>query len=403
MFNNIFFSADPNMFPSLKCCIFVIIMDTVKNFAADFSPEVLRLYEYWSAFLDGKVIFNRPYSKIHAVGHCRRVLLLALAVGREIFGDDPEALEILAQAAVFHDTRRIDEGYDKGHGARAAAYYKGYCLAHPEVVFHPETAFLIRYHDLDDNLGIEAIRKHFGADAPRVEKLYAVFKDADALDRPRLGPHGLDPLFLRTAPARAMVDFAKNMVMATIDPEAYEEVCREVDEVMSRFRKMLLIVDPQYDFIDGPLPVPGAAQAMDDLATYIRQTDGQYTVRVITADSHPADHMSFTGNGGEWPPHCVAGTRGESIYISIICAIENTSDLNIFVTKGTERDREEYSIFANPQSAGIIDKVIKMSGIVKIDICGLAGDICVARTLEDGRRLYPDISWRLLKPFSPTL
>ena len=40
---------------------------------------------------------------------------------------------------------------------------------------------------------------------------------------------------------------------------------------------------------------------------------------------------------------------------------------------------------------------------VKIDICGLAGDICVARTLEDGRRLYPDISWRLLKPFSPTL
>ena len=27
-------------------------------------------------------------------------------------------------AAVFHDSRRLDDGIDKGHGSRAAAYYK---------------------------------------------------------------------------------------------------------------------------------------------------------------------------------------------------------------------------------------------------------------------------------------
>ena len=30
-------------------------------------------------------------------------------------------------AAVFHDSRRLDDGIDKGHGSRAAAYYKEYC------------------------------------------------------------------------------------------------------------------------------------------------------------------------------------------------------------------------------------------------------------------------------------
>lgn len=390
------------MLPTLKCCIFVINMNTTAHLAA-FAPEVRRLYRYWSAFFDGKVRFNRPDSLIHAAGHCRRVLLHALAIGHYIFGHDPDALEILAQAAVFHDTRRLDEGYDKGHGARAAVYYKEYCREHPEVVFHPETVLLIRFHDLDDNLGIEAIRKEFGDGAPRVETLYAIFKDADALDRPRLGPHGLDPLFLRTAPARSSVDFAKELIHATIDPEAYRRVCAEVNAVMDRFRKMLLIVDAQHDFIDGTLPVPGAAGAMDALATYIRQTDGQYTLRVLTADAHPADHISFKENGGMWPAHCVAGTPGAAIWQPILNAIEATSGQTVFLTKGTDPAREEYSIFANTLSAQTIDTLIRQLDIVKIDICGLAGDICVARTLRDGQKLYPQIKWRLLEPFSPTI
>lgn len=41
----------------------------------------------------------------------------------------------------------------------------------------------MRYHDLDDSKGVEAIRKAFGKDADRVVRLYEIFKDADALDR----------------------------------------------------------------------------------------------------------------------------------------------------------------------------------------------------------------------------
>ena len=35
--------------------------------------------------------------------------------------------------------------------------------------------------------------------------------------------------------------------------------------------KLLLIVDPQVDFITGSLPVEGAAKAMDALATYVKE------------------------------------------------------------------------------------------------------------------------------------
>ena len=72
------------------------------------------------------------------------------------------------------------------------------------MTYHPETVYLMRYHDLDDSKGVEAIRKAFGKDADRVVRLYEIFKDADALDRWRLGPDGLDPKYLRTAPAKPM-------------------------------------------------------------------------------------------------------------------------------------------------------------------------------------------------------
>lgn len=321
------------------------------DYAAEFGPEVMRLYNYWNSFFNGKVIFNRPFSKVHSAGHCRRVLLHALVVGLDVFGPDEDALEILAQASVFHDTRRIDEGFDTGHGARAAVYYKEYCSSHPDMHFHPETVVLIRYHDLDDEKGIEAIRKYFGAGAPRVEKLYAVFKDADALDRPRLGPYGLDPLYLRTAKAQDQVDFAKRLVAETIDPEAYHKVCRDVDRVMRHQRKMMLIT--------------GIGIACDKLARYILQTDGQYAMRVLAA-------------GGSISPvlnQALAETSGAVEYI------ENKTD-----------------VFQTPDSAAILHGIITGGHILRIDICGRTS--AVEASLDAGKRLYPAIQWRLLSPFT---
>ena len=63
-------------------------------------------------------------------------------------------------------------------------------------------------------------------------------------------------------------------------------------------KKLLLIVDPQIDFITGTLPVAGAAEAMDALAKYVKEKGNEYNVKIVTADWHPYHHSSFADEGG---------------------------------------------------------------------------------------------------------
>ena len=71
--------------------------------------------------------------------------------------------------------------------------------------------------------------------------------------------------------------------------------------------------------------------------------------------------------------------------------------------KGTNKDTEEYSIFKNSQSAAIIEELIKKHEIKQIDICGIAGDICVLNTLKDGVVLYGKEMFNVLEDYSPSL
>lgn len=117
--------------------------------------------------------------------------------------------DILCLAAVFHDSRREDEGLDKGHGLRAAEYYGHYCTVN-NLPFVPEVHLICAYHDHDDSEGIADIT-HLIENAEGCIRLYRVFKDADALDRFRLGPNGLDVRFLRNAQALELVETAKEI------------------------------------------------------------------------------------------------------------------------------------------------------------------------------------------------
>lgn len=214
-------------------------MITPAEFYRSLPGNLQQKFSEWSKFLYNDVEFNMPDSPLHAMGHCERVLFHALFMGdREMGGQDFEALEILAHAAMFHDTRRLDEYQDTGHGARAAVYYEDFCRQHDsDITFHPEAACLMRYHDLDDKVGIEAIRKAFPENHGRVEKLYAIFKDADALDRWRLGRWGLDEKYLRTPSSRLLVEAARRLVNATMSPELLDHYDRLVDSIMRKKNK----------------------------------------------------------------------------------------------------------------------------------------------------------------------
>ncbi len=178
-------------------------------------PAVHEPFRRWAEYMYEHVPFHLPDSEIHAHAHCERVLLYALLLAEKLLPGDAEAMEVLAHAAVFHDTRRENDGRDTGHGARAADFYESFCQKHTELHFLPEAACLMRWHDRDDAKGRAAIAASFADSAARVALLYSVFKDADALDRWRLGRYGLDVNRLRTDEAAHLAGFSRTLVSMT--------------------------------------------------------------------------------------------------------------------------------------------------------------------------------------------
>ena len=112
--------------------------------------------------------------------------------------------------------------------------------------------------------------------------------------------------------------------------------------------KVLLIVDPQNDFITGSLAVPGAKKAMDYLTEWLREHHTEYDAFVVTLDQHPADHCSFQVQGGQWPIHCVRYTVGAALYPPLAEILMNTKRSGasvFFVPKAMSRHRDAYSAF----------------------------------------------------------
>lgn len=168
-------------------------------------------------------------------------------------------------------------------------------------------------------------------------------------------------------------------------------------------KRILMIIDPQVDFIAGSLPVPGAEQPMNALAEYVRAEAGRYDLIIVTADRHPADHCSFAENGGPWPRHCVEGSGGATVWPPLNDALTALGDKVLYLYKGIDPGHEEYSIFKNHNSAAEIDRIIKDGEVTGVDVCGLAGDVCVAGTLRDGVGLYGRGLFHVLPEFTPSL
>lgn len=144
--------------------------------------------------------------------------------------------------------------------------------------------------------------------------------------------------------------------------------------------KILLIVDPQVDFISGSLAVEGAKEKMDALASALQNGEIDCDYVMVTKDFHPSNHCSFKENGGQWPPHCVKGTAGSCVYAPLWSVINNYAyrkDTDIFI-KGDSPDKEEYSIFDNLESLSVISDILldfESDPDNEIRVVGIAGFI----------------------------
>lgn len=183
----------------------------------------------WENFMERRVVFSEFGSEIHTKKHCGRVLLFAELIADKMKLDD-SSRDALAMASIFHDSRRKADGPDVGHGKRAADYYREFCDSGTGMLplsFDMRSFFAMAYHDRNDVLGIAEISEHYQdyEEKKNAVLIYNIFKDADALDRWRLGlKDGLDLSYLRTEAAREMADFAKETVIKSTDGNAPKDL-----------------------------------------------------------------------------------------------------------------------------------------------------------------------------------
>ena len=195
---------------------------------------------------------------------------------------------------------------------------------------------------------------------------------------------------------------------------------------------LLLIIDPQFDFVDksGKMYVEGADTAVDNIVQFLVKNRDCFKDIVITQDTHQRFHISsqwfwddkvkpgtiitkediksakyipiatreeidydlmFEGIDKYgpitiWPNHCLEGTKGASIPLSLMREVNSWGVLKrrsyIIQKKGDIPVLESFSALTEENIFGT-KTFWRNQKYDKIYICGFCKDYCVAYTVAD--------------------
>ena len=108
-------------------------------------------------------------------------------------------------------------------------------------------------------------------------------------------------------------------------------------------------------------------------------------------DWHPAVTNHFKEYGGEWPPHCVAGSEGAQFHPDLLLPAET-----IVISKGDDPWRPGYSAFdgRTADSATLLSDLHNRH-ITRLYVTGIATDYCVKATALDA--LHAGFEVRILR------
>ncbi|MFB3888751.1 MAG: nicotinamidase [Candidatus Bathyarchaeia archaeon] len=144
----------------------------------------------------------------------------------------------------------------------------------------------------------------------------------------------------------------------------------------------LIVTDIQLDFLPGgALPVAEGDLLVPVINDYVRIFEKAKSKVIASRDWHPANHMSFTAQGGPWPSHCVQDSDGAKFHPDL----KLPKDV-LVVSKATDPAKEAYSVF---DGTGLAE-TLRSLGVTRLFFCGLATDYCVVNSVLDARRLGLD-------------
>ena len=149
-------------------------------------------------------------SDIHGVGHMTRVFILQELICNHL---ESEGVVIDRQATRFaamaHDVGRHDDGRDLEHGRRSAEWMQQNLAGKLSSETLDVATYIVHWHVPHDD------------EAPVMTTELKVLKDADGLDRARLGD--LNPSYLRTTAAKDLVDVAQRLYEASLPTDSSQQ------------------------------------------------------------------------------------------------------------------------------------------------------------------------------------
>ena len=146
-------------------------------------------------------------SEVHGRGHIHRTLLYAALIAWKEDLAEADVRQFFL-AAAYHDVGRSSDGYDLYHGARSALRLEELTGVTGEELTELKAA--VSAHARPDSDMESVLRAHEPEDYPRTLELTRLLKDADNLDRVRLGD--LKSGYLRHRGARAVEPFAWRLI-----------------------------------------------------------------------------------------------------------------------------------------------------------------------------------------------
>ncbi len=178
--------------------------DTIKEEVSTINKDLINIYNDTMKDFHTDLLYD---SEIHGLKHNIRVSIYTLLIVNQ--GNySKEDLQILLEAAKYHDTGRINDKDDLAHGKRSSDMMSFLSNRYSDVDMNYLKS-IVEAHSIPDAKRDIIAKKNKLDNIGRYHKLLNVLKDADALDRVRTAD--LDVTFLRTEKGKDLEPFAKEL------------------------------------------------------------------------------------------------------------------------------------------------------------------------------------------------